>query len=58
VLPSHVVSALGMPDSLARSLIRFSLGRDSSMEDVDILEQILPAVIHRAQHPEKGAKSR
>ena len=55
--PSHVVSALGMPDSLAHSLIRFSLGRESSMEDVDFLEQILPALIYRAQHHEKGAKS-
>jgi len=48
--PSHVISALGVHKNLANSLVRFSLGRGSSMEKVEIVERILPEVIRRAQH--------
>ena len=47
--PSHVVSALGVPKEMANSLVRFSLGRDSSMTEVDRVASVLPTVIHRAQ---------
>jgi cysteine desulfurase len=47
--PSHVISALGAENNLANSLVRFSLGRDSSLEEVEHVEQKLPAVIRRAQ---------
>jgi cysteine desulfurase len=46
--PSHVVAALGRKEA-ANSLIRFSLGRDSTREDVDFTCSILPEVIRRAQ---------
>lgn len=46
--PSHVLRAIGHGD-LANSLIRFSLGRESSMGEVDFTCQILPQVIRRAQ---------
>ena len=47
--PSHVVSALGVPKEMANSLVRFSLGRASSMTEVDRVASVLPTVIHRAQ---------
>lgn len=47
--PSHVVSALGFEPVLARAMVRFSLGRDSSSDDVDFLERILPPLILRSQ---------
>jgi cysteine desulfurase len=47
--PSHVIEALGLEKRLANSLIRFSLGRESTMDEVELVEQILPEVIHRAQ---------
>ena len=47
--PSHVISALGEYQKFANSLVRFSLGRDSTLEEVKLTEQILPAVIHRVQ---------
>jgi cysteine desulfurase len=47
--PSHVVEALGVEQRLANSLIRFSLGRESTLEEVELVEQVLPEVIHRAQ---------
>jgi len=47
--PSHVISALGVEPRLANSLVRFSLGRDNSLADVELVEQVLPTVISRAQ---------
>jgi len=46
--PSHVVAASGRPD-LAHALVRFSLGRDSTAEEVRFTCQVLPGVIGRAQ---------
>ncbi|MGH7993488.1 MAG: cysteine desulfurase family protein [Limisphaerales bacterium] len=46
--PSHVVAALGKRDS-ANSLVRFSLGRDSSPADVDFVCRVFPEVVLRAQ---------
>lgn len=50
--PSHVVSALGIEPRVANSLVRFSLGRDSTEMEVDFVIAALPEVIRRAQ----GAK--
>ena len=47
--PSHVISALGVEKPLANSLVRFSLGRESTLEQVEYVEQVLPEVIRRAQ---------
>jgi cysteine desulfurase len=47
--PSHVITALGIEKELANSLVRFSLGRESTLEEVDYVEQVLPQVIRRAQ---------
>jgi cysteine desulfurase len=47
--PSHVIEALGGEKRLANSLIRFSLGRESTLEEVELVERVLPEVIRRAQ---------
>jgi cysteine desulfurase len=47
--PSPVISALGVRPELANSLVRFSLGRESSLAEVELVEQALPKVISRAQ---------
>jgi cysteine desulfurase len=46
--PSHVVLATGRK-SEANSLVRFSLGRYSTAEEVDLAILVLPEVIRRAQ---------
>jgi cysteine desulfurase len=46
--PSHVISALGVEKELAHSLVRFSLGRDSAMQEVEHVERVLPEVIKRS----------
>jgi cysteine desulfurase len=50
VQPSHVIEALGAFKGLANSLIRFSLGRESTFAEVEYVERVLPEVIRRAQH--------
>jgi len=47
--PSHVISALGIEASLAKSLVRLSLGRESTAEEVEHLENVLPAVVERVR---------
>jgi cysteine desulfurase len=46
--PSHVILALGKKET-ANSLVRFSLGRDSTLEEVDFVCSVLPEIIRRAQ---------
>ncbi|HZI31004.1 MAG TPA: aminotransferase class V-fold PLP-dependent enzyme, partial [Candidatus Binatia bacterium] len=46
--PSHVIVALGKKET-ANSLVRFSLGRNSTVEEVDFVCTMLPDVIRRAQ---------
>ena len=47
--PSHVLSAMRVDEKLCNSLIRFSLGRTSTWEEVKRVEAVLPIVINRAQ---------
>jgi cysteine desulfurase len=47
--PSHVVRALGLDDALANALVRFSLGRDSTREEVEHALGVLPGVIERTR---------
>ena len=47
--PSHVISALGYDQNLANALVRFSLGRDSTLAEVESAIAALPSVIRRAQ---------
>jgi cysteine desulfurase len=46
--PSHVIVATGRKEA-ANSLIRFSLGRESSPEEVEFVCSLLPSVVRRAQ---------
>ena len=46
---SHVVRALGVAGPLANSLVRFSLGRESTLEEVEYVGRILPEVVRRAR---------
>lgn len=45
---SHVVMALGRDERTARSVLRFTLGRTSSEQDVDTVLSVLPAAYQRA----------
>lgn len=45
--PSHVLLAMGVKPELARSSIRFTLGKDNSEADVDYTLEILPDIVKR-----------
>lgn len=47
--PSHVMVAIGVERDSANALIRFSLGKDSTEEEVNYVTAVLPEVIRRAQ---------
>jgi cysteine desulfurase len=45
--PSHVLTAMGLRADRARASIRFSLGKQSTAEDVDFAVQLVPASVAR-----------
>ena len=49
VEPSHVILGLGVDARLAKSLVRFSLGRESTLAEVEYVEAAFPQVIKRAR---------
>jgi cysteine desulfurase len=46
--PSHVIVAIGK-EKLANSLVRFSLGRETTMTDVDFVCDALPEIVKRVR---------
>ncbi len=58
--PSHVLTAMGVDPAETQGSIRFSLGRDTTKEDMDYVLGVLPPIIKRlrAMSPlyEKGKK--
>jgi len=49
--PSHVAAAMGYSPEAAAALVRFSLGRESTLADMDNVVALLPDVIGRSQVP-------
>ena len=47
--PSHVLLAMGVDERTARSSLRFSFGRTSTMDDVHAVVEALPGVVERAR---------
>lgn len=45
--PSHVLTAMGIPDDDAMGAVRFSLGRGNTDEDVDYVLEQLPPMVER-----------
>jgi cysteine desulfurase len=45
--PSHVLTAMGLPPERARSSIRFSLGKQNTVEEVDFALSLIPQVVER-----------
>ncbi len=47
--PSHVIEAMGFERNLAHSLIRFSIGKDTTEDDIFLVERVLPGILERSQ---------
>jgi cysteine desulfurase len=48
--PSHVMMALGVEKNAANALVRLSLGRETTPDEVQAAARVIPGVVHRAQH--------
>ncbi len=49
VEPSHVLTAMGLPRELGVAALRFSFGKDSTMEDVEALAAALPRIVEKVR---------
>ena len=47
ILASHVLLAMGVPQNLAQSSVRFSLGHETSIEEIDSALRALPEIFDR-----------
>ena len=54
--PSHILRALGLPDDLVRSSLRFSLGRSNTEDEVDLVLEHLTAAVKRSRGGGGGQK--
>jgi len=45
VEPSHVLTAIGLPPEEARASLRFSLGRDTTEQEIEFALQVVPAAV-------------
>lgn len=45
--PSHVLTAMGLSPDRARASLRFSMGKQNTSEDVDLLLSVLPETVSR-----------
>lgn len=54
---SHVVQAMGRTEAEARSVLRLTLGRTSTREDVDAVLAVIAGVYARASGARSGARS-
>jgi cysteine desulfurase len=45
--PSHVLTAMGLPQELARGSLRLTVGRGNTREEIDYLLEILPGIVSR-----------
>jgi len=49
VEPSHVLTAMGVPRELGVAALRFSFGKDSTLEDVEALTAALPRIVEKVR---------
>ena len=47
VIPSHVLLAMGLPLGLAKSAIRFSLGKHTTAEEISTTAGIVSEIVQR-----------
>ena len=49
VEPSHVLTAMGVPRELGVAALRFSFGKDSTLEDLDAVSTALPKIVEKVR---------
>ena len=46
-VPTHVLTAMGVPETYALGTVRFSLGRENTADEVDAVAALLPRLVAR-----------
>ncbi|HEY6209890.1 MAG TPA: cysteine desulfurase family protein [Gemmatimonadales bacterium] len=49
VEPSHVLTAMGVPNELGVAALRFSFGKDNTVEDVEAVVAALPKIVEKVR---------
>jgi cysteine desulfurase len=49
--PSHVLRAMKVPYTAAHGAVRFSLSRESTVEEIDLVLDVLPEIIAKLRGP-------
>ena len=49
VEPSHVLTAMSVPRELGVAALRFSLGKDSTIDDVEAVAGVLPRIVEKVR---------
>src|SRR5438105_11394192 len=49
VEPSHVLTAMGVPRELGVAALRFSFGKDSTIDDADAVTGVLPKIVEKVR---------
>ncbi|MBI3304419.1 MAG: cysteine desulfurase [Deltaproteobacteria bacterium] len=52
--PSHVLLALGRDEMAAKSALRFSVGKDTTGQEIDRVLEVLPGVVERVRAAARG----
>jgi cysteine desulfurase len=47
--PSHVLTAMGIPEDLARGSMRLTVGKDNTMAQIDYVLGVLPGIVSRVR---------
>ena len=50
VAPSHVLSAIGLPPSLAKGTLRITLGDENDMNDVEYIADTLIKIVRKLRN--------
>lgn len=48
--PSHVLLAIGLPHEIAHGSIRFSVGEDTTDEEIDYVLEVMPSIVNRLRN--------
>jgi cysteine desulfurase len=56
VVASHVLLAMGLPESLASSAVRFSLGHETTGEEIDLVGDVITHIMNRISSTNAGRR--
>lgn len=54
--PSHVLKAIGVDDDMATSAVRFTLGDENTLKDVEMITSILENIVGKLRKNKKKDK--